>query len=802
MPADTQELAIGYSLLNSTQYSAGLFLISRLNITQGLKVLDVGCGPGNLTAHLAHLVGANGSVVGIDPSEERIAIAAEQYSSTPNLEFHVGIAEDLSRFADASFDLVFVNSTLHWVQDQAKAIREFARVLRPGGKLGTSGGSGDFETYQEKIKEEVLSREPYNQYQEEAPPKFLKRSELEGLLHASGGFPAEKRDIVVNSIVKRAKTPDEMIDWLDTSSSGKTYGGIPLEMRPKAREEMKREWEKYVTPGEGINMVIELLVTVAVRARNMPSTMPITSQEHFAIPNANDMSMLKEKIQAGTDSATTIPSTSSLTSLSLDDKAIDHELVNDIEPQIIIVSWDDAPDRSDPENPLNWRPTMKWANILMISVISFLVPLVSSMLAPAVPLVMADLNTTSKSFATFCVSIFVLGFACGPLILAPLSERYGRVIIYNISNVFFTIFTVMCGLSQNETMFLVFRFLSGFAGVATITIGSGTIADMMPREERGRAVSIWAVGTIMGPAIGPVIGGWLTGMVGWRWMFWIISIVIAIVSILAFLILKETYAPVLLSRKAAILRRSNGNTPARIFQPASATSQVSFTQNLLRPTKLLLFRPLVTMLCTYVATLYGTLYLLFATYSFLFTQVYRFTVFSNGLVFLAGGIGTLFGLAYMGYISDRIIKSSLEKGIQPTPEDRLSPIITLPGSLTFPLGLLIYGWGAQKELHWIIPQIGTGITGFGSIIVFTAIQTYLIDAFEARWAASVIGANAVLRGIAGAVVPLAGLGLYENLGWGWGNSLLGFVSLGLAPLPILLGVYGGVVRGWNSRGLV
>ncbi|KAM7219517.1 Major facilitator superfamily domain containing protein [Rhypophila decipiens] len=529
--------------------------------------------------------------------------------------------------------------------------------------------------------------------------------------------------------------------------------------------------------------------------------MPITSQEHFVIPNTNAKSMPIEKMQAGTDSATTIPSTSSLSSLSLDDKAIDHELVNDDEPQIIIVGWDDTQEHPDPANPLNWRPMMKWANILMISVISFLVPLVSSMLAPAVTLVMSDLNTASKSFATFCVSIFVLGFACGPLVLAPLSERYGRVIVYNITNVFLVIFTVMCGISQNEAMFLIFRFLSGFAGVATITIGSGTIADIMPREERGRAVSIWAVGTIMGPAIGPVIGGWLTDMVGWRWMFWIISIVIAIVSTLAFLILKETYAPVLLSRKAALLRQSNGNNPAHIFQPASAASQVSFTQNLLRPTKLLLLRPLVTMLCTYVATLYGTLYLLFATYSFLFTQVYHFSVFSNGLVFLAGGIGTLFGLAYIGYFSDRIIKSRLEKGIQPTPEDRLSPIITLPGSLTFPLGLFIYGWGAQKELHWIVPQIGTGITGFGSIIVFTAIQTYLIDAFEARWAASVIGANAVLRGIAGAVIPLAGLTLYEKLGWGWGNSLLGFVSLGLAPLPILLGVYGGVVRGWNSRGL-
>lgn len=262
MPADTKELATGYTLLNNTQYNAGLFLISKLGLVPGLHILDVGCGPGNLTAHLAQIVGDGGRVVGIDPSEERIAIATDQYT---NVTFHVGVAEDLSRFADASFDRVFVNSTLHWVQDQAAAIREFARVLRPGGKLGISGGSGDFVTWQERIKEDVLSREPYRHYEEEAPPKFLKRSELEGLLDAAGGF--SQREIVVNSIVKSAKTPDEMIDWLDTSSSGKTYGGIPLDLRPQAREEMKKEWGKYVNEEDGgINMVIELLVTVAVRS--------------------------------------------------------------------------------------------------------------------------------------------------------------------------------------------------------------------------------------------------------------------------------------------------------------------------------------------------------------------------------------------------------------------------------------------------------------------------------------------------------------------------------------------------------
>ncbi len=261
MPQDTKELAEGYTLVNDTQYSAGLFLLDRLELAPGIHVLDVGCGPGNLTAHIASLVGPNGSVVGIDPSAERIGLALANHRHRPNLSFEEGVAEDLSRFDSASFDAVFVNSTLHWVPDQPAALVEFGRVLRPGGRLGISGGSGDFEAVHERIKAEVLGKAPYRDYPDESSlPRFLKRSEMEELLDAAG---FGEREIVVNSIVKEARNGEEMVEWLDTSSSGKTYGGIPFEMRPRAREEMLVEWAK-VTTADGIKMDMELLVTVAV----------------------------------------------------------------------------------------------------------------------------------------------------------------------------------------------------------------------------------------------------------------------------------------------------------------------------------------------------------------------------------------------------------------------------------------------------------------------------------------------------------------------------------------------------------
>ncbi|KAI1176237.1 S-adenosyl-L-methionine-dependent methyltransferase [Nemania sp. FL0916] len=259
--ADTKELARGYTLANQTQQGTGAFLLDQLEVAPGMRVLDVGCGPGDLTAQIAELVGPDGSVVGIDPSKERIDIAIDERAKS-NLSFQLGIAEDLSRFPSNSFDILFVNSTLHWVQDQPTALMEFGRVLKPGGRVGISGASGDFLTAQERIKAEVLSREPYCRYPEQSPPKFLKKAELEHLLDRAG---LHEKNIIKKVIVKSAEDGDAMINWLDTSSSGKTYGGIPLDLRPKAREEMKREWDK-ITTEDGIHMEIELLVTVATKS--------------------------------------------------------------------------------------------------------------------------------------------------------------------------------------------------------------------------------------------------------------------------------------------------------------------------------------------------------------------------------------------------------------------------------------------------------------------------------------------------------------------------------------------------------
>jgi MFS family permease len=103
----------------------------------------------------------------------------------------------------------------------------------------------------------------------------------------------------------------------------------------------------------------------------------------------------------------------------------------------------------------------------------------------------------------------------------------GFAFVYNTCNLLFCIFTILNAISKNMAMLIVFRFFAGVAGVGAITIGGGTIADLMPPERRGAALALWSLGPLFGPMIGPVAGGYLVEAKGWRWVFWVLAIIVS-----------------------------------------------------------------------------------------------------------------------------------------------------------------------------------------------------------------------------------------------------------------------------------
>lgn len=149
------------------------------------------------------------------------------------------------------------------------------------------------------------------------------------------------------------------------------------------------------------------------------------------------------------------------------------------------------------------------------------------MFAPGASLLLEEFHETSSIIGTLTVTIYLLGFATGPLFIAPLSELYGRLYIYHVCNLVFIAFTIGCALSKNVAMFVVFRFLTGCAGSAPLANGGGTVADVIPQEKRGAALAIFAVGPLLGPVIGPVMGGFISQGAGWRWNFWVLAMIVS-----------------------------------------------------------------------------------------------------------------------------------------------------------------------------------------------------------------------------------------------------------------------------------
>jgi MFS family permease len=474
------------------------------------------------------------------------------------------------------------------------------------------------------------------------------------------------------------------------------------------------------------------------------------------------------------------------------------------EPHPNLVDWE----VDDPERPINWTNRKKCLNLSLVFFFRFLTSLASSMVAPVTPLIESDLDLNSETIASFIVSIFILGYAVGPLVISPLSEVYGRRPLYWVNNVLFTCWNLSAALSPTWGAVLAFRLLGGLAGSCSVTSGSGSIADCVKKERRGLVTTIFseytwqsdlvvsntipAAGPLIGPCIGPIVGGYLSAAAGWRWVFWLLTIASGVGTIISFIVQTETFEPVLLERRTEGLRKSL-NRPALFHRYTDNGSwQARMSRAIVRPVKMLCTSPIVLLTSLYVGLVYAYTYLLFTSFPFMYKHVYGFGERSIGLTYLGCGVGFTIGLVYFGAWSDRNAKKKAQAGDgEWKPEYRLPPI--LPGSLAVPIGLFWYGWSAEAHLHWIMPVIGTGIFALGNLAIFLPVQTYLIDAFEI-YSASAAVANTLTRSLIGAFLPLAGPRMYSALGQGWGNSLLAFIALAFAPLGWIIYRYGERIR--------
>ncbi|KAF3074155.1 hypothetical protein CFAM422_003804 [Trichoderma lentiforme] len=464
--------------------------------------------------------------------------------------------------------------------------------------------------------------------------------------------------------------------------------------------------------------------------------------------------------------------------------------VTDLEKGII--AWEHE---EDPLNPRNYPPLRKWFLLSLVSGITLISPLASSIFAPAVANAAEEFNVTSTTVRSLGVTAYLFGYGFGPLFLSPLSEIYGRRIILSIATSFFVLFQIGCALAPNFASIIVFRLLTGIGGSACLTIGGGVVSDLFEPEQRGVAMAIFSAGPLFGPVLGPICGGFIAQGAGWRWVFWVLVIVGGTFTLFVMIFNRETNPVIIIQRKTDRLRKELNRPELRSYYDDSSNQKsktAHFIHRLTTPFQLLFRSPIVAVVAIYIAVIYGCLYLLFTTVTEVFQSVYHWSEQISGLSYIGLGMGFLAGQVAFGLLSDKVlIKLKARNNGVFEPEMRLP--LTIPFSFFVPVSFFWYGWSVKAQTHWIVPIIGLFPFAFGMIGIFGTLQTYVIDCFP-RYAASGIAAITVTRSFAGALLPLAGPPMYKALGYGWGNSLLGFVTLGLISMPIMFNRVGASLR--------
>jgi multidrug resistance protein len=217
------------------------------------------------------------------------------------------------------------------------------------------------------------------------------------------------------------------------------------------------------------------------------------------------------------------------------------------------VDFDDSGD-----NPQDWSMKKKGMIIGFMSFSTLVVVMYSTSYTSGIPGMMATFGVKSKTLVVLGITTYLAGLALGSVVLAPLSEMYGRRPVYLIAVFMFVVLIIPAALANDLASILVVRFFGAIAGSAMISNAPGTVSDIVSDDYRALAFSIWSIGPMNGPVIGPLIGGFVFQYMGWRWTNWVVMIGSA-TSFFMVLIIGETYAPAILRAKSAKKRKETGD---------------------------------------------------------------------------------------------------------------------------------------------------------------------------------------------------------------------------------------------------
>lgn len=352
----------------------------------------------------------------------------------------------------------------------------------------------------------------------------------------------------------------------------------------------------------------------------------------------------------------------------------------------------------DIENPRNWsmtrRVTITITSVLLVVNATF----ASSSPSGCFESISEDFGVSTE-VAGLTITLFLLGYCAGPLIFAPLSEFYGRRWIFYISFALYLAFNFLCAFAPNLGALLVGRFLTGTFVSAPLSNAPGVLADLWDPLQRANAMAGFSAMVYVGPALGPVIAGFLELKEDWRWSFYVLLWLGGATAILM-LTIPETYAPTVLYSKAKRIRKAKipGYESVKAQSEDSDRTLVGIYKVALTRPWIILFDPISLLCAIYMAVVYTLLYMLFSIYPIVFQMRRGWNSGVGELPLIGTVVGALIGGVVVlvdTHIRQRRIKRGEKKIEDTVPEDRLT--LAMIGGIGFPATMFWFAWSAEYK---------------------------------------------------------------------------------------------------------
>lgn len=458
----------------------------------------------------------------------------------------------------------------------------------------------------------------------------------------------------------------------------------------------------------------------------------------------------------------------------------------------ILVDWYTT---DDPANPQNWSSKKKAFVGLQIFLYTFVVYCGSSIYVPSQEGVMHTFGV-GHTKAALGLSLYVIGYGIGPLLFSPLSEvpLFGRNLPYIVSFALFVILCVPLALVDNYAGLLVLRFLVGFMGSPCLATGGASMQDMYSFMKLPYALTFWVTAAFNAPALGPLISAYAVTAKGWRWSLWEELWMAGPVFILMFITMPETSSSNILLRRAQRLRARNGDrrfkAQSEITQGNSKIGAVVW-DSIVKPMEISIKDPAVLFTNLYTALQYGIYYSYFEVFPLVYPPMYGFNLGETSIVFVCITVACILGvIIYCAYVYFYLEPDIIKNGLR-AQEHRLVPAVF--ASFGMPIGLFIFGWTANPDIHWIVSVIGITIFATSGFVLFQCIFMYLPLSYP-QYAASLFAANDTWRSALAAGAIIFARPLYINLGVGRGVSILGGFAAGGVLGMLALYFYGAKLR--------